>query len=137
MSGQPNADNMEVVRQFDSAWNSHNVDQLMGLFAGNPVVELRPAIPGLPDTYRNTEQIRMMLQALLPGSQVESQGAREQGNEIDWQARLSSDAFRQLGLDTLTCDMRATLNAQGKIEHLAVGFPPDMVALIQGAPRTR
>lgn len=137
MSGPADAGNGEIVRQFDSAWNSHDVDQVMRLFADNPLVELRPAIPGLPDTYRNTDQLRMMLQALLPGSHVESQGARAQGNDVTWQASLSSDTFRQLGLATLTSDLQATLNQQGKIERLAVLFPPDLVALIQGAPKTR
>lgn len=135
MSGQPNPN--QIMQQFDDAWNSHNVDQLMSLFAGDAAVQLQPAIPGLPDTYRNQAQIRMMLQGILPGSQVESQGAQGNGNEVSWQSRISSNAFRQLGLDTLNCQLQLTMNPQGKVERLTITFPPDMVALIQAAPRTR
>ena len=127
----------DIMHQFDQAWNQHNVDQVMGSFADDGVVEIRPGLPGMPDTYRNKTQIQRFVDGLMRGVHVESHDAEARGDELRWRSRISSDEFRQLGLDTLSCDVELKLNQQGKVERLVVTVPPSVVALIEGAPKTR
>jgi ketosteroid isomerase-like protein len=53
------ADPLSVVKDYDAAWNAHDVDGVMAFFTDDAVVKVEPAPPDeFGGVYRGKEQIR-------------------------------------------------------------------------------
>ena len=101
------ADPVSVVKNFDAAWNAHDVEGVMAFFADDAVFRMEPAPPDeFGGVYTGKEQIRAsVVEPLMPGFHVESsdhQVAGHQegvGDRVIWKSRVSGDFFRQMGVE--------------------------------------
>ena len=102
------ADPVSVVKDFDAAWNAHDVEGVMAFFTDDAVVRMEPAPPDdeFGGVYRGKEQIRRgFVEPQMSGSHVDSSDHRVAGHQegvgdrVVWASTLSGDAFRQMGAD--------------------------------------
>ena len=101
------ADPVSVLKDFDAAWNAHDVEGVMAFFADDAVVRLEPPLPDESGgVYTGKKQIRSgFVQPLMPGFQVESRehqvaGHQEGvGDRVIWASRFYGEAFKEMGVD--------------------------------------
>ncbi len=99
------ADPVSVIKDYDAAWNAHDVEGVMAFFADDAVFRMEPAPPDeFGGVYTGKEQIRAsVVEPLMPGFHVESsdhQVAGHQegvGDRVIWKSKVSGDFFRQMG----------------------------------------
>ena len=127
-------DPVAVIGAFDDAWNLHDVEGVLAFFADDAVVTLVPPPPGAPGTYNGTEEIRGFVQGLISGFRVASRNHRVIGDAVTWESTVSSDAFRQLGIDPVECSAEAV--RREKITSFTVTFSPDTVRKLQAAGKS-
>ena len=92
------ADPVSVVKDYDAAWNAHDVEGVMAFFTDDAIVRLEPGA-----VFSGKEQIRAgYVEPFMPGFHVDSSGHQvtgdqEGGQRVTWRAMVSSDFFRQIG----------------------------------------
>jgi ketosteroid isomerase-like protein len=60
------ADPVSVLKDYDAAWNAHDVEGVMAFFTDDAVVRLEPAPPDeFGGVYRGKEQIRLAMSSRL------------------------------------------------------------------------
>ncbi len=126
----------EVVQAFDAAWNSRDIDRVLGFFNETAVVRFiyPPPYPE-PDTYAGKDEIRQMLEGYLAGDfRLRSSDCRFIGHQMTWQFTMSSNRFRSLGVDEATGSAGAVLDA-GKISHFTVSFSEETTAALEAGLR--
>ncbi len=102
------ADPVAVIKDYDAAWNAHDVEGVMAFFTDDAVFRMEPAPPDeFGGVYTGKEQIRAgVVEPLMPGFHVESSdhrvvGHQEGGGErVTWTALVSGDFFEQMGAET-------------------------------------
>ncbi len=96
------ADPLSVVRNFDAAWNAHDVEGVLAFFADDAVVRMEPAPPDeFGGVYTGKEQIRAgFVEPFMPGFHVESSGHQVAGDRVTWIGMVSGDAFTQMGAES-------------------------------------
>jgi ketosteroid isomerase-like protein len=102
------ADPVSVVKDFDAAWNAHDIEGVLAFFTDDAVVRMEPAPSDeFGGVYTGKEQIRAgWVEPLMPGFHVESRdhqvaGHQEEvGDRVIWIAMVSGDFFRQMGAET-------------------------------------
>ena len=110
-------DPLRVVNDFDAAWNAHDEEGVLDLFADDAVARLVPAPPGEPEAYEGKSQIRDLVRRHMPGFHAESRdhwaaGHQEGvGDRVIWESTFSSDRFRDLGAE----------KAEGTVESIVKG----------------
>ena len=101
------ADPVSVVKDYDAAWNAHDVERVMAFFADDAVVRMEPAPPDeYGGVYVGKEQIRAgVVEPLMPGFHVESRDHQVAGHQegvgdrVIWASTVSGDFFRQMGAE--------------------------------------
>jgi hypothetical protein len=102
------ADSLSVVKDYDAAWNAHDVEGVLASFTDDAVVRMEPSPPDdeLGGVYSGKEQIRAgFVEPLMAGFHVESrdhQLAGDQegvGERVVWIAMVSGDLFEQRGAE--------------------------------------
>jgi len=102
------ADSLSVVKDYDAAWNAHDVEGVMAFFTDDAVVRMEPSPPDdeFGGVYSGKEQIRAgFVEPLMAGFHVESrdhQLAGDQegvGERVVWIAMVSGDLFEQMGVE--------------------------------------
>jgi ketosteroid isomerase-like protein len=101
------ADPVSVVKDFDAAWNAHDVEGVMAFFTDDAVVRMEPPPPDeFGGIYSGKEQIRAgFVEPLMAGFHVESRGHQVAGHQegvgdrVIWTAMVSGDIFRQMGAE--------------------------------------
>ncbi len=95
------ADPVSVVKDYDAAWNTHDLEGVLAFFTDDAVVSLDPG-----GVYTGKEQIRAgYVEPLMPGFHVDSSdhqvvGHQEGGGDrVIYRAMLSGDFFRQIGAE--------------------------------------
>ncbi len=121
-----------IKHEFDGAWNAHDIDAVMRLFADDAVVTLVPPPPGAPGTFRGKEEIRGFVQMLIPGFHVESRNFRVEGDKVTWFSTVSDDFFRQSGVDSADANCEAVVQ-EGKIKSFTPTFTPETLAKLRAA----
>jgi hypothetical protein len=99
------ADPVSVVKDFDAAWNAHDVERVLDFFTDDAVVRMEPHPPDeFGGVYTGKEQIRAgFVEPLMPGFHVDSRGHQVAGYQegvgerVIWTAAVSGDFFRQMG----------------------------------------
>ena len=120
-------DSLRVVDIFDAAWNAHDEDGVLDLFADDAVARLVPAPPGEPEAYEGKSQIRDFVRRHMPGFHVESRDHRaaghqeEVGNRAVWESTISSDRFRDSGTEEVGGTSEAIVKG-GRIEFFALSL---------------
>jgi len=102
------ADSLSVLKDYDAAWNAHDVEGVMAFFTDDAVVRMEPSPPDdeFGGVYSGKEQIRAgFVEPLMAGFHVESrdhQLAGDQegvGERVVWIAMVSGDLFEQMGVE--------------------------------------
>ena len=101
------ADPVSVIKDFDAAWNAHDVEGVLAFFADDAVVRMEPPPPDESGgVYTGKEQIRAgFVEPLMPGFHVESRDHQVAGHQegvgdrVIWASTLSGDLFGQMGAD--------------------------------------
>lgn len=118
--------------EVDRQWNGHNLEGAMAFFTEDAVARFIPPLPGAPDVLRGKEQIRNAVQSLLPGFHVISTNHEREADRVTWSAEASNDAFRQMGIETVTAQGEAILRGD-KMTSFTIAFSPETVARLQAA----
>jgi ketosteroid isomerase-like protein len=100
-------DPVSVVKDYDAAWNAHDVEGVMAFFTDDAVVRMEPPPPDeFGGVYTGKEQIRAgWVEPLISGFHVETSDHRVAGHQegvgdrVIWTAMVSGDAFGQTGAD--------------------------------------
>ena len=101
------ADPVSVLKDYDAAWNAHDVEGVMAFFTDDALVRMEPPPPDeFGGVYSGKEQIRAgFVEPLMAGFHVESSnhqvaGYQEGvGERVIWTAIVSGDIFRQMGAE--------------------------------------
>jgi ketosteroid isomerase-like protein len=101
------ADPVSVLKDYDAAWNAHDVEGVMAFVTDDAVVRLEPAPPDeFGGVYRGKEQIRAgYVEPLMAGFHVDSRDHQVAGHQegvgdrVIWTASVSGDFFRQMGAE--------------------------------------
>jgi hypothetical protein len=103
------ADPVSVLKDYDAAWNAHDVEGVMAFFTDDAVVRLEPAPPDeFGGVYRGKEQIRAgYVEPTMAGFHVESRDHQVVGHQegveesVTWTAMVSGDFLRQMDAEPL------------------------------------
>ena len=93
------ADPVAVIKDYDAAWNAHDVEGVMAFFSDDAVFRMEPAPPDeFGGVYTGKEQIRAgVVEPLMPGFHVESSDHRVVGHqEGGGESNLDSAGFGRL-----------------------------------------
>src|SRR5215204_7248738 len=98
------ADPVSVIKDFDAAWNAHDIEGVLAFFTDDAVVRMEPPPPDeFGGVYTGKEQIRAgFVEPLMPGFHVESRDHQVAGHQegvgdrVIWTAMVSDDVFRQI-----------------------------------------
>jgi len=102
------ADPVSVVKDYDAAWNAHDVEGVLAFFTDDAEVRMEPAPPDdeFGGVYSGKVQIRAgFVEPLMEGFHVDSSnhqvaGAQEGvGERVIWTAMVSGEFFRQMGVE--------------------------------------
>src|SRR5579859_513756 len=126
------SDLIQYVHQFDAAWNTNNIDEVMKLFAEDAVVQPIPPLPGAPERFVGKAQVRGFVQMLIGNFHVESKNYQQAGDKVTWFATVASDSIRQMGVDALAADCEATVQG-GLAKSFVPRFTPDTLAKLKAA----
>ena len=121
-----------IQQQFDGAWNAHDRDRVLNLFADDAVVEMVPPPPGAPPLFRGPDQIRQLVDMLIGGFHVESSQFHEEGDRVSWFSTVENDGFRAMGLDSADVTCEAVVH-DGKVQAFTPRFTPSTVARMRAA----
>ncbi len=101
------ADPVSVVKDFDAAWNAHDIEGVLAFFTDDAVVRMEPSPPDeFGGVYTGKEQIRAgWVEPLISGFHVDSSDHRVAGHQegvgerVIWTAMVSGDFVRQMGAE--------------------------------------
>lgn len=134
-------DPVHVIKDFDAAWNAHDTEGVLALFADDAVVRIEPALPGEPEAYAGKEEIGDFVRRHMPGFHVESRDHQVAGHQegvgdrVIWESLVSSDRFRDLGLDPAEGMAEAILKGS-EIESFTFSVSQETLAKMRGAHDT-
>lgn len=126
------ADPVSIIKDFDAAWNAHDVEGVLAFFTDDAVVRMEPPPPDeFGGVYTGKEQIRAgFVEPLMPGFHVNSRDHQVAGHQegvgdrVIWTAMVSGDVFGQTGAE-LPVESPAEALVQGdKIRSFTATVPP-------------
>ncbi len=123
------ADILAVVQAFDAACNANEVDRALELFADDAVVTQLPPPSPDPGMYRGKQQIRAWLELLLQQFHVAARNYRAAGERVTWDATISADVLRRMGLASVEDTIEAVVR-EGKIASFTLTISPDSLSQI-------
>ena len=124
MSAEQNVacDPVAVVKAFDAACNTGDIEHAMAFFADDAVVK----VPVEPRVHTGVQQIRAWLQPQLGGFQVAPRNHRVAGDTVTWEITVTGELVRQVGSSAIEETAEAIVR-DGKItffELTIVGLKP-------------
>ena len=126
-------DPMTVTQAFNDASNANDVERILDLFADDAVIQqVPPAPPPGPSTWTGKQQIREWFEPQLQNLNVVSRNMRLNGDTVTWDATLTGDMFRQMGVDTFDVTAETVVRG-GKIVSFTVTQPPETVSKFEKA----
>ena len=95
------ADPVSVWKDFDAAWNAHDLEGVMAFFTDDAVVRPEPPPPDeFGGVYTGKEQIRAgFVEPAMAGFHVESSDHQVAGDRVTFKAKLWGDLYRQMGAE--------------------------------------
>jgi ketosteroid isomerase-like protein len=126
-------DPMTVVQAFNEASNSGDVERVLALFSDDAVIRtVPPPPPPSPEVSTGKQQVREWFEPQMPNLHVESRNMRASGDTVTWDATVSGDLFRQMGIDSFDVMAEAVVKG-GKITSFTVTQTPEAVSKFQKA----
>ena len=125
-------DPVSVVKDYDAAWNAHDVEGVMAFFTDDAVVRMEPPPSDeFGGVYTGKEQIRAgWIEPLMPGFHVESRDHQVAGHQegvgdrVIWTAMVSGDFFRQMGAEPPVVSPAEAVIQGDKIKFFTGTNPP-------------
>jgi len=124
-----------VVDALLSTINAGDVEESVEFFADDAVV-IQPRIGGLPQIYVGRDQVRWWLRNLAAQhAQFNSPAAGEiLDGRVWWLSAFGIDAFRHLGISSITVETDVVLDADQRIRSLRTVLTPEAARSLQQAP---
>ena len=125
-------DTISIVKDLIDAVNNHEMDAVLRLFDDNAILSAEPPLPRSPKRiYSGRGEIGQWLGALMAEHvSIVGSNFKASGNEVNWDARISSDRFAELGIDPLESRVRTVLEGS-LIRSIGLNFSPDSVKKIE------
>ena len=102
-------DPMTVVQALNDASNSNDLERAVGLFAEDAVIRQIPSPPPpSPGAWTGKQEIRAWFEPQMQNFRVDSQNMQVDGERVTWDASVSGDMVRQMGLDARLVAARAS-----------------------------
>jgi SnoaL-like protein len=125
------ADPVSVIKDFDAAWNAHDLEGVLAFFTDDAVVSMEPHPPDeFGGVYTGKEQIRAgFVEPLMPGFHVDSRDHQVAGHQegvgerVIWIAMVSGDFFRQMGAEHPVASTTEAVVQGDKIKSFAAINP--------------
>ena len=94
-------DPVSVIKDYEAAWNAHDVEGVMAFFIDDAVLKMVPPPPDeFGGVYTGKEQIRAgFVEPAMPGFHVESSDHQVAGDRVTFKAKLWGDLYRQMGAE--------------------------------------
>jgi hypothetical protein len=129
-------DNLETfVREtLDPVWNRQDPAGALALFAEDVAISVSPAPPGVPGTFNGREGAEAFIGIYMPGCHVSSRNFSQSGPQVRWNASVSADGLRALGVDLAELTASARVQ-EGKILSFEITFSPQTLAQIEAAQK--
>ena len=126
-------DPMAVVQAFNEASNSGDIERILAFFTDDSVIRtVPPPLPPSPEVPTGKQQIREWFEPQMPNLHVASSNLKTSGDTATWDASVSGDMFRQLGIDSFDVMAEAVVKG-GKITSFTVTQTPEAVSTFQKA----
>jgi ketosteroid isomerase-like protein len=137
---QSMADPVSVLKDFDAAWNAHDIEGVLAFFTDDAVVRMEPPPPDeFGGVYTGKEQIRVgFVEPLMPGFHVEARDHQVAGHQegvgdrVIWTAMVSGDVFRQMGAEPPVASAAEAVLEGDKIKSFTATNPE----LFEDAPNS-
>ena len=129
---QAMADPVSVLKDFDAAWNAHDIEGVLAFFTDDAVVRMEPPPSDeFGGVYTGKEQIRAgWVEPLMPGFHVEARDHQVAGHQegvgdrVIWTAMVSGDVFRQMGAEPPVVSPAEAVVQGDKIKFFTGTNPP-------------
>ncbi len=122
-----------IAQAFDATWNTHDIEAVLAYFVDDGTIRLLPPPPPpTPGVYQGKEQLRMFVEAFMPGFQVQSTNYQGNGDRATWQWSVSAPPFRQMGADPATGTGELSLRGD-KLESFTATLSDETLAKMQAA----
>ena len=126
-------DPMALVQGFNEASNSGDVERVLAFFSDDATIRtVPPPQPPAPEIPTGKQQIREWFEPQMANLHVESRNMRAGGDSVTWDATVSGDLFRQMGIDSFDVTAEAVVKG-GKITSFTVTQTPETVSRFQKA----
>jgi LPXTG-motif cell wall-anchored protein len=131
VSAQPQ-DPGSVFGAFEAAFNAHDEEATLILFADDGVVRTSPPSPGTTGVFSGTDQIRAWLRGSLAQGNVheESSSIQVVGNTVTALSSTATDALTQLDASPAESNVEVVVQA-GRIQSMTRAGTPQWVAKLQ------
>ncbi len=126
------ADPVSVIKDFDAAWNAHDIEGVLAFFTDDAVVKIEPPPPDeFGGVYTGKEQIRAgWVEPLMAGFHVDSRDHQVAGHQegvgdrVIWTAMVSGEAFGQERAESPLESPAEALVQGDKIRFFTATIPP-------------
>lgn len=119
---------LAVVKSFDAAWNSQDVEKVLALCTDDVIIRFMP-YPGRDQVFRGKAQARAFIQAHLPGFRAASREHVVSDNQVNWKSDAGNDAFRAMGIDMVRFEAEARVE-NGLMKVFTAVAAPESAARI-------
>ena len=117
---------LAVAQSFIEAWISQDAQQVMNHFTDESEIYVNPAFPGTPPEYHGKEQVQMFVNGFIVGFGGEVTNLTADGNRATFSARLSSDAVKASGIDTVDQNDEVVV-VDDKVKTFTINFTPETI----------
>ncbi len=127
-------DSATIVKDLVTAVKEHDLQELMGFFDDGALLRIEPSLPGsVIENYRGKERIQNWWQQFFGDhGTIDASNLRTSGNQVSFDATVSSDRFAAIGVDPVQANAQATVNGN-MVESLTITYTPESVKRIQQA----
>jgi hypothetical protein len=131
VSAQPQ-DPGSVFGAFEAAFNAHDEEATLILFADDGVVRTTPPSPGSTGVFSGKDQIRVWLRGALAQGNVREESSNTQvaRNTVTALSSTTTDALKQLDASPAQSNVEVVVEA-GRIQSMTRAGTPDWVAKLQ------
>ncbi|HOG46202.1 MAG TPA: nuclear transport factor 2 family protein [Anaerolineae bacterium] len=125
-------DTVSIVKSFVDAVNRHETDEVLRMLDESAILSFEPPLPRSPkQVYNGRGEIEKWLGELMAEHlNITARDWQASGNEVNWNARLVSDRFEEMGIDPLQAQVRTVLDGS-LIRSIAFKLTPESVKKVQ------
>src|SRR3954468_849727 len=74
-----------VVNGFDTAWNAHNKEDMLGSFTCDAIIQTLPSLPGEPEAHAGKEEMRSFLPRHMPDFRSKRVTTKQPNTKKKWE----------------------------------------------------